>query len=159
LFTRPGRSRILNKFYENLEALRQKKGSELASLEEIGWYSAGESLRRAQKELWAAWRATKDRGEQQRIKEEILEQVRRHNAREDFREIGSYSVILSATDKKASETERETARRLLAGRKSLFTLLREAAMKRGWNVDPRTSTFKLTDYGKRIERLRELGIK
>lgn len=158
LFTRPGRSRILNKFYENLDALRQKKGSGLASLEEIGWYSAGESLRHRQEELWTKWRETKDAGERAAIREEIHEQIRRHNVREDFRKIGSYSVIVSATDKQASENDMETARKLLKGQKNLFSLLKEAAQRRGWNTNQRTATLKLTPYGERVNRLNQLRI-
>jgi hypothetical protein len=158
-FTRPGTNRLTDNFYGGLKVLGKRKGSDKATLEEIGRLSAGNSLADKLGDDWDARRKAKSKVEQDRILEGIFDKIRAYNARTNFEQIGSYSVILAATDSEPTEIELGTARRLLAGRKNLSGLLREAAKKRGWNVAPRTSTLKPTNFGNRLGRLKKIKIK
>lgn len=156
LFPRHGSNRLTDKFYGDLKVLSQRKGSQRATLEEIGRLSAGNSLARKLGEDWDARREAKSKAEQEKILENIFAKIRVHNARTDFDKIGSYSVILAATDKEPTEIELGTARRLLPQDTTLRNLLRNAAKHRGWSTEARSSNLKLTSFGKRMARLKKL---
>jgi hypothetical protein len=155
LFLRPGTNRLIDDFYGGLKVLRQRKGSGRATLEEIGKLSAGGSLERRLEDDWSARRAAKSKKEQGRILDSALDKIRKYNNRKDFEQVGSYSVILSATNPDSSENDIALARKLLVDY-DLSKLLHAAAKKRGWNTKPRTSTFKMTPYGERLQRLQSL---
>jgi hypothetical protein len=159
LFLRPTTSRLTDDFFKKIESLGYKKDSGDANLEEIGWLSAGSSLRRKLGDLWDARRKTESRTEKTRIMDDIYSKIRKFNARKDLKQVGSYRVIIAATDKTATEIEKATARRLLVEYDNLSKLLHIAAKKQGWNTKSRTSTFKLTPFGERLQRLRNLEIK
>jgi len=152
LFVRPGTSRIVGDFYDRLSELKKRKGSNVATLEELGELVESERLARTLTDQWKLWRQDKDK----ELMADIQERVRSHQARDDFRKAGLSSVLYSWTAPASEAAEQNKA--LLSGvtRDEALTALRDEARRRGHSTKIRTSTGKPTAFGRRVIRLNGL---
>jgi hypothetical protein len=168
LFLRRGTSRVAGDFYDRLDDLRQKKGSGQASVSEIGELSEKETLARQLGDLWQLRReaigsdktADQIKVEAEKIQNEVNEMIRKHNdqSKSDYSQTGAGSLLYAATSSKASDDDQAQAISLLQGMRpeDQIKALQAAVKRRGGSTKVRTSTGKLTAYGERLARLKQL---
>ena len=154
LFVRRNQSRVPREFYEDLERLRQKRGSGTASLEEIGRLSEGDRLNRSLTGLWSQRREA-GKTEAEQTMAEILRRMEEHIDRDDFAAVGAQNVMLAATDPQATDAEKQQAVGLLRGQ-NVMPILKKAAQARGYSTKVYTSGRKLTPFGRRVMAARRL---
>jgi hypothetical protein len=169
MFLRPGTSKVTSGFYDRMDQLRRLRGSKEASLEEIGELREAEGLSRKISGLWSDRRAAqasdRPRGEReaeiQAILGEVQSMIRAHNeAKADYRQIGAGAVLYAATAPSAGSEHADEARRLLEGVAvaEQHAALRAEVRRRGGQTLTRGANGMLTDYGRRVARLRGLEI-
>ena len=164
MFLRDGTSRVVGDFYGGLKELEKKKGSGTASLAEIGELAAGNKLKRQLSEKWDENRevkSLKDSEASPRAKEiiaEVTATVKAHN-KQNFKKLGAATVLYAATAPSAETSDKEEIKAAMEEYSfdELSSILRAEIKKRGGSTRIRTSTGKLTAYGGRLSRLKELA--
>lgn len=171
LFLRPGAgSRLVGDFYDRLKLLRQRQGSKVATLAEIGELAEAERINDSLNAGWRARRSADDPAEADKLLVEAQAKIRAHNARNKSNEAKSGLGVLlyRATDPRApkdveipegvSEAEAVAALRSEALRRAEAT--RAAAKRYGHKVRPlphyvrvRDESGNVTAYGERQTRL------
>ena len=170
LFLRHGTSRITGDFYDRIDELRQIKGSQKASVAEIGELAASERLNRKLQEMWKERRevissetsAGKVKTKADALINEIHNVIRAHRdtKAEEWRAQGAGAALYAATSPGAESRHRDEARRLLGGMsiEDQRNALRGAVKLRAGRLRLRASNGKLTSFGMRLARLRSIGI-
>ncbi len=115
LFMRPGTSRVVGEFYARIEWLKQRKGSKVATAEEIGELAQASQASRDLQKIWASRReaitSAKTKGEIRKEAEALLleaqERIRVHNrrAKTQDRTRGLGRLLYSLTDPSAEGGE------------------------------------------------------
>jgi hypothetical protein len=173
LFLRPGTSRATNDFYDRLDDLRKRKGSRIASLEEVGELAEAERVNRDLQDVWAKRREVVASGnraidvkhESDTLMKEVQSAIDAHQAedKEAFAKAGAASVIYAATAPAAEDRHREEAIRLLSkmSQEDRLEALRRAAIehtKEGQkpSVAPFNDNGSYSAFGKRMLRMGSL---
>lgn len=159
LFLRPSVSRVTGDFYDRLEELRQRKGSDVASLAEIGELAEAEKLSRGY--LQGAWKthgemlksdlsAGRKKQESTRMLKEIQTRIKAHQSVKDYTDAGIQSTVYAMTDPGVTAGKRDMLAARIEGvsKKQAMAALVAAAKTR-----PRTSSGRLSAFGERQERL------
>jgi hypothetical protein len=170
LFLKAGTSRVIGDFYERQDHLTKLDGSGVATLEEIGELTESRRLSRQLSALWKKRRtelgSDASRKQQKKAADEITAKIqgliREHNKLEDadHRSTGLGKLAYEATGPSAEEADIARAVTLLGdvSTKEALAALRSEYRRREFPVRVRTSSGKLTSYGKRLARLRALKI-
>ncbi len=173
LFTRPQTSRLVGDFYDRMQHLKERKGSKVATFEEIGELATAERLDRDLDALWDARRSTiasdRPKADVERDAGELLDRaqdlIREHNRRDSSRDrsagIGNALYRLTAPlPERPTEAQRadfEARQAELAGlglaETEAVAALRDEARRRMDNAKARTATGGWTAYGRRLSRL------
>lgn len=161
LFTRPHTSRLVADFYDRMTHLKQRKGSGVATPEELGELAQAERLDRQLDELWNARReafgSDRPRSEIDREAGSLLEQaqdmIRSHMQRDRAvdRGAGLGNLLYSVTDPGDKAVD-------LSGLEGVseaeaLAAMRAEARRRGHNTRPRNANGTWTAFGRRQARL------
>lgn len=159
MFMQKGTSRVVGDFYDRVKHLKQRKGSNAATPEEIGELASAETVSRELSKTWKARRgvvtskahAKEIRKEAERLLLEAQEKIRAHNKRDkkadSARGLGTVLYKLTSPGAEGGAVPEGVTK------DQAFSALRAEARRRGGSVRPRTSSGALTAYGKRLGRL------
>ena len=165
LFLRKGLTKTVNEFYERTDLLKQKVGSQKASLEEIGELKGLLSLQHKFRPIWEETRSlqkettAESRAKIKELRREADQMVKEFQGKDKAehvkRAIGS--TVYSLTAKKKARNSDVLLKRL---ENLTFAEMRSALVAeykhRGYKRTASLSRGKLTAFGKRMQRLRRM---
>ncbi len=168
LFLREGRSRVTDDFYRNMEYLKQKVGSNEASIEETGKSAAMQSLSTKLSKKWSSardinaepWTAKKKRDLSKPFYEEIKNDIRQFNkiTNKAHEMRGKGKLLIDSTAPKAIPKKIKKAQEML--KNVSMNDLRIALRVETERLNRSTSQLsgkakKLTNYGRRVQKIQE----
>jgi len=176
-FLRMGMSNLTDGFYQRMDSLERRRGSDVATLEELGELVAHRRLSREFGDVWserrkvmnAASNVGEARPEATRLMDGVLSAIRdlREVSPEEHRKIGIGRTLYDATSPSAPDDAKQAAQRLLAGvpRAELISALRGelehrqgSARKGPYRPTTMNQSGGLTSYGERLREIRRLGL-
>ncbi len=170
LFLRLGTSRVIGDFYDRIGELKRKQGSGIISLTELGELKNAERISRKLRGLWAQRRdvitskqkASTIQSEANSILDEAQTVIRDFQIRDktEDKSIGLGYALYTLTSPSADAEDKAKYQSMIENisREEMINSLKQEVKRRGGRLRARTSSWRLTAYGKRLARLRSLNL-